>query len=204
MIKKLALALICSAAFVAASAQATTGVYGGYIVLDINGGGDTFYELENPNDNTTPSFGGTNLGTFDPDVNSLFFSGGEALTFKNSGGDVTGASIYYRVYPTGNPSGSFLGTNLPFAANIGGTAGNEDQRWQSLAPNDNLLFGLAPGTYTLETYVDATTNEGTRFLNNGGSNYQASFTVVPEPSSLALLAGPAILGAWFFVRRRRA
>ena len=27
---------------------------------------------------------------------------------------------------------------------------------------------------------------------------------VPEPSSLSLLAGPAILGAWFYVRRRRA
>ena len=27
---------------------------------------------------------------------------------------------------------------------------------------------------------------------------------IPEPSSLSLLAGPAILGAWFFVRRRRA
>jgi hypothetical protein len=204
MIKKLALALVCSAVFIAASAQATTGIFGGYIVLDINGAGDTFYRLENPGDTTNPAFNGTNLGTFDPDVNSLFFSGGEALTFKNSGGDVTGAAIYYRIFETGNPTGSFNSANLPFAANIGGTAGNEDQRWQSFAPNDNLLFGLAPGNYTLQTYVDATTNEGTRFLNNGGANYSASFTVVPEPSSLSLLAGPAILGAWFFVRRRRA
>ena len=29
------------------------------------------------------------------------------------------------------------------------------------------------------------------------------FAAVPEPSSLSLLAGPAILGAWFYVRRRR-
>ena len=41
--------------------------------------------------------------------------------------------------------------------------------------------------------------------NDGSSNaYFNSPTVVPEPSSLSLLAGPAILGAWFFVRRRRA
>ncbi len=29
------------------------------------------------------------------------------------------------------------------------------------------------------------------------------FPFVPEPSSFALLAGPVLLGAWFFVRRRR-
>jgi hypothetical protein len=28
--------------------------------------------------------------------------------------------------------------------------------------------------------------------------------LVPEPSTLSLLAGPALLGAWFFIRRRRA
>jgi hypothetical protein len=204
MIKKLALALICAAAFVAGSAQATTGIFGGYIVLNINGTGDTFYKLENPGDNVNPTFNGTSLGTFNPSVNSLFFSGGEALTFKNSGGDVTAATIYYRIFEAGNPTGSFNAANLPFANNISGNPGEEDQRWQSLAPNDNLLFNLAPGNYTLQTYVDANTNEGTRFLNNGGANYNASFTVVPEPSTLSLLAGPAILGAWFFVRRRRA
>ena len=200
MIKKLALALVCSAAIIAASAQATTGIFGGYVVLDINGTGDTFYELENPNDDSNPSLNGANLGTFDPDVNSLFFSGGEALTFKSDGGDVTAATVYYRVFEAGNPSGSFNGVNLPFAQDLG----NGDQRWQSLAPNDNLLLNLAPGNYTLQAYVDASTNEGTRFLNNGGANYNASFTVVPEPSTVSLLAGPAILGAWFFVRRRRA
>ena len=201
MIKKLALTLVCAAAFVAASAQATTGVFGGYIVLDINGTGDQFFKLENPDDTTTQTFNGRDLGTFDPAVNSLFFSGGEALTFKNSGGDVTGATIFYRVFLSGNPDGSFNGLNLPFAENIGD---NGDQKWQSLAANDNLLFNLAPGNYTLQTYVQADTNEGTRTLNNGGADYAASFTVVPEPSSLSLLAGPAILGAWFYVRRRRA
>ena len=30
-----------------------------------------------------------------------------------------------------------------------------------------------------------------------------NIVVVPEPSSLSLLAGPALLGAWFFARRRR-
>ena len=200
MIKKLALSLALAA--VAATASADVGVFGGYIVLDINGTNDQFYKLQNPNDNVNPTFQGTNLGTFDPNVNSLFFSGGELNTTESNGGDVTAASIHYRVYTTGSPTGSFTSFNLPYAGSWGSTTG--DDKWQSLAPNDNLLTNLAPGSYTLETFISATSNEGALFLSNGGSNYQANFTVVPEPSSLSLLAGPAILGAWFFVRRRRA
>ncbi|MDQ3545997.1 MAG: PEP-CTERM sorting domain-containing protein [Verrucomicrobiota bacterium] len=30
-----------------------------------------------------------------------------------------------------------------------------------------------------------------------------NLAIVPEPSSFALLAGPVLLGAWFFLRRRR-
>lgn len=49
-----------------------------------------------------------------------------------------------------------------------------------------------------------------RFFNfNGGTNSDSNFyvnnlAVVPEPSTISLLAGPAILGAFMFVRRRRA
>ena len=58
----------------------------------------------------------------------------------------------------------------------------------------------------MEVYVSANTNEGDRFLNNSNNptNYTATFSVVPEPSALALIAGPAVLGAFFFFRRRRA
>ena len=199
MIKKLALSLAAVAAIVT-SASADTGIFGGYIILDINGTGDQFFKLENPNDTTTQTFHTRDLGDFDPAVNSLFFSGGEAQTFKSGTGDVTGSTFYYRVYPVGAPSGSFVAVQLPFFENLS----NGDQKWQSLAPNDNLLNNLAPGDYAIQTYIGADTNEGTKFLNNGGADYIATFTVVPEPSSLSLLAGPAILGAWFFVRRRRA
>jgi hypothetical protein len=41
------------------------------------------------------------------------------------------------------------------------------------------------------------------FNNNGGANYTATFTVVPEPATV-LLVGPALLGGLFFIRRRRA
>jgi hypothetical protein len=67
------------------------------------------------------------------------------------------------------------------------------------------LAGVASGTYTgvgagIHLYNSMTTGGGAPeddlYFNN--------LEVIPEPSSLSLLAGPAILGAWFFVRRRRA
>ena len=63
---------------------------------------------------------------------------------------------------------------------------------------------LDSGTYTgvpdgFNLYIGDTVggglNENNLFANN--------LAIVPEPSSLSLLAGPAILGAWFYVRRRR-
>lgn len=42
------------------------------------------------------------------------------------------------------------------------------------------------------------------FNQGAGANFGFdNLAVVPEPTTLSLLAGPAILGAWFFVRRRR-
>ena len=197
MIKKLVLPILFAAALLA-SANAATGVFGGYIVLNINGGGSQFFKLENPADTVTPTFGG-NLGTFDPAVNSLFLTGGEADTFKNGTSDVTAAFLNYRIY-TGAPAGSFANLNLPFNSDLG----NGDQKWQTTSANNNLLTGLANGTYTLEVFVNSNTNEGDQFLNAGGANYKATFTVVPEPATVSLLAGPALLGAWFYARRRRA
>jgi hypothetical protein len=49
--------------------------------------------------------------------------------------------------------------------------------------------------------------DNVRFFNfNQGPGANFGFdnlSIVPEPSNLALLAGPALLGGWVFVRRRR-
>ena len=118
---------------------------------------------------------------------------GKRKTFKNGTGDVSMAQLNYRIYPTGSPSESFTSLDLPFNTNL---VNPGDQKWQSLAASMNLLTGLTDGNYTLEVYVSANTNEGDRFLSNGGVNYTATFSVVPEPSALALIAGPAVLGAF--------
>lgn len=192
--------IVVGLVLLASSAFAATGVFGGYIVLSLNGGASTFYKLENPNDNITPPFSNVNFGIFNPSLGQTFvLTGGEADTFKNGASNVTGAFLNYRIYPTGSPSGTFTGLNLPFNADLGGG----DQKWQATGGNTSLLTGLPNGNYTLEVYVNSNTNEGDQYLNNGGFNYSATFSVVPEPSSFALLAAPALFGAWFVVRRRR-
>jgi len=78
---------------------------------------------------------------------------------------------------------------------------------------------LTAGSYSVfyngnsQTYTGGFTGlaSGFKLYNSGTDNgdaannlYFNNLAIVPEPSSLTLLAGPALLGAWFFVRRRRS
>ena len=219
MIKKLALISLSLLAF-AVSTFATDGIFGIDIGLKsntFNSGGNTFFEADLLGDGrhapiangalvTLPvtlnssGFNGLNLGTFNVSAgDSLTFIGGEVLTFKNAASNVTAAFISYSI-----DGAAFTPFSLAFNQdNVNGTAG--DQRWAQTNDTVNLLTGLANGSHTLSFFGSASTNDGTGtvFDNRGGANYTASFTVIPEPSSLSLIAGPAILGAWMFIRRRR-
>ena len=117
-------------------------------------------------------------------------------TFKNFGSNVTGAFFDYRVFKVGDTPGSFTEFGLPFNSNIGDGG---DQKWDKVDQNVNLLTGLSNGNYTLEVFAKATSTDGDHFSNNGGANYKASFTVIPEPSA-ALLGS---LGVLALLRRRR-
>jgi hypothetical protein len=68
------------------------------------------------------------------------------------------------------------------------------------------LTGSAGGTNFSATST-LTSIDNVRFFNfNQGPDENFGFdnlAIVPEPSTLSLLAGPAILGVWFYVRRRR-
>ncbi len=174
-----------------------SGIFESYGIVKINTS-TAYYDLQAATGN--PDFQGAVFGTFDTtDVgNTLTLVGGEIKTYKNSGSDVTGAYFDYRVFKNGDTPGSFTEFNLPFNSNIGGGG---DQKWDKTNQNVNLLTGLSNGTYTLEVYARATATgpTETHFSNNGGANFKATFTVVPEPSA-ALLGG---LGMMALLRRRR-
>ena len=76
----------------------------------------------------------------------------------------------------------------------------EDATFQSIDGNLKDLNGATAGTDPAAYLGFGNFNTGT---NQSLIADNLAITVVPEPSSLSLLAGPAILGAWFYVRRRR-
>lgn len=144
--------------------------------------------------------GGPSLGTFTQDVDTLTLNGGEELTYKNSGANVTAATVFYSI-----DSDSFTGYSLAFNEdNVSGN--NGDQRWYTDGANVNLLSGLGVGTHTLSIYFQDSNNVDTQdYVSNDGVNYNATFTIaapVPEPSTVALfgLSGLAML---VVIRRRR-
>jgi hypothetical protein len=163
-------------------------------------GTSTFYEIDSDNSNLfgASEFHGANLGTFT--VGDSLFATAQQKSFKNNGTDVTSHTLFWAVSGTGGSGSGSL--NLGFQADLGGG----DQRWgadNTGALTSNMLAGLANGSYTLSVWTRITTN-GTNapteiFNNRGGSNFNATFTVVPEPS-IALLGGLGVLG---LLRRRR-
>lgn len=163
------------------------------------------------------NFEGLYLGDITIGSSTLVLSGAELNTFKSSGGDVTAAEIQYRVYEQGQTPGAFNAVGINFTANatFNDAASNTysntgDQKWASIVSTPNLLSGitepLIPTVYEVEVYLRAFTNEGDRFSNAGGSNYTASFNVIPEPSSIVMLSltGLAAGGLALLKRRKRA
>ncbi len=177
---------------VAVTVHAATGTFGSFVEIDPDGPGaasPTWYGCTDPDTVTLTAFDGHNLGSFTAGTTATI-SGGELLTFKNGGGDVTAAQIRWRITGQGETQvGLGWTSDAPFNAADGetySTAG--DQKWAQIAGPQNFLAGLTAGNYSLEVWFLASTNEGDRWDTNGGNNYVASFTVTAPPSNGAVFA----------------
>ncbi len=162
-------------------------------------GTSTFYEIDSDTANlfSASEFQGANLGAFT--VGGSLFLSGQQKSFKNGGTDVTQHALFWSL--DGGVTNNVL--NYPFQADLGGG----DQRWGSDATGgltSNILTGLPNGAYTLTVFTGIITNNVDAlpqiFNNRGGQNYNATFTVIPEPSSAALLG---LLGTAVLLRRRK-
>ncbi len=200
----------CSLALLLASASlsyGSSGIFGAYLGITVDSV-ESIYGENQPGPNTVTGFNGADLGSVSVGE-TVLLSYGEVLTYKNGGSDVFGASVSYRVYPTGSPTGSHTEVAINFGSNATFTdvAGNEftsggDQSWNNITSSPDLADSLDAGDYTVEVFWKATSSDGDHFVNNGGSNYTATFTVVPEPSTYAALAGLGMM-ALAVLRRRR-
>lgn len=133
---------------------------------------------------------------------STVLLGGENHTFENNNCGVSSVIMFYRIFPSGSPSGSFNTMNLTFV-NTGPPLG--DKFWQISSTNNgpmttNLLSGLSGGNYTIEFYYEATAgcNGGPNFIiydSNGGANFTNTFTVIDIPSTPTITTTPATCSA---------
>jgi hypothetical protein len=181
------------------------GIFDAFAFTRVNGGGLNFYDVGAATGN--PDFQSAVLGTFNRFTDTLEL-GGQQKSFKNDGSDVTSHSIWWRIQEVG---GSFTSVAMPWQFDLV-TPG--DQQWggdsqggnaDPLELSSNVFAGLLNGTYTLQVFTQITTNgvnaPSVVQNNNGGSFFNATFTLVPEPSrALFLMAGISSLS----LRRRRA
>ncbi|MEO8150883.1 MAG: T9SS type A sorting domain-containing protein [Bacteroidia bacterium] len=170
------IATLLSASAVTLCNAQTSGITESSLVLNINNGGNTFYDLQAITSNA--DFNATNLGTFMPSQ-SIILSGAQQKTYKCGGCNIAGSTLYYRVYPVYTLPGSFININIPLLSNDTGGCGG-DQTWQLATNATNILNGLSSGIYYLEVYTDAPISicaSGANVANNGGLNYKATFTV---------------------------
>lgn len=184
---------------------------GTYVILDVDGGGNTYYHLS-PTTSGNPTFLGTDLGTFTTGVNTLVLNGFENNTFESDPDGVMNGRLNYRIYLDGSPSGSYTTVNHTVFTPLG----SDNKRHDVTDANINILAGLPTGDYVLELYtfaditydVDPSPEDQIYPENSGDATryqsafespfpYTASFSVInnlgggtavtPEPHTAGLL-----------------
>jgi hypothetical protein len=156
---------------------------------------DTLQVSETQNGSaSTLYFLGTQGGTSYPyslgNITALSINAYYIGTYRTSGNNSLEPNMYYNVQLS-SASQSAYNFSMANPVAFDNNSGN-NQYWQTTGVNYNLLSGLTAGnTYTLEFYYadgySDGTGSGTWYDNNGSvNNYQVTFTVVPEPITLAL------------------
>lgn len=168
------------------------------------------YEFYNTTGIGTNQIGSTNfdllqLGAFFQNSSDLVLQGGELKTFKENYANVCSPILHYRIYPdTSAPTGAFSTITIAFfetcigcldgAFSFGDPCNTlgpcNDQKWQTTNANIDLT-NAAPGNYILEVYFEIPgSNNNTsacdfsRYVNNNGNNFKASFTIIPTTTPI--------------------
>jgi hypothetical protein len=102
--------------------------------------------------------------------------GGDGRVWKDNSSDVTGVSLYYRVYKSGASPPSFTEVSFGWQSNDG-----NNQYWATTGSSIDLLTSVnSAGTWKVEFYMSAPTNavncSNPIYWNNSSSNYTLTFT----------------------------
>lgn len=123
---------------------------------------------------------------------------------------MSGANVSFELVSTGSGDWMLNDGGSNFSAGVAATAGTPFSFSFTYNGGNSYSFTLT-GSAGGMNFMAANSISGIdnlrifNFNQGPGANFGFdNLAIVPEPSSLALIAGPALLGAWFFVRRRRS
>ena len=183
------LLVLTAAAFVATASQskAALGWFSDYVLVSIDGGAAGYYWIgSDPGFGT--AFNGANFGS----ITTLTF--GADMKYWSDTQDRIGGAMNVKI-----DSGGFT-EYIWTQSSIGGND------YQGLLATDtvNVANGLPNGVHTVSVFAkNWGSGQGDSYLSNDGANYTATFTVIPEPSTYALLALSAVGMGGYVIRRRR-
>lgn len=178
--------------FTANSVFGATGFWGDHTIA---ANGQNYLAVGSTTPQLSAGFGSlTQGGVFD-------IQGFKLNTWEDNGSVITHMTLFWSI-------DNFATKNQIQIDPAPSKSGN-DRFWEVQSATQNLLTNngvgaLTNGSYTFsaywEGYTNGTNTYGNIFQNNGGSNYTATFTVVPEPTgALACL----LIGAGLLRRNRR-
>ncbi len=209
-----------AAAFVLASnsVQAASGIYGGYVTI-----GGIKYKSSSTYAGSEPTLGATSLGSFAIGGN-LVLSAAETLAFQDGGSSTFAGALAYRVRLSTAPKSTNPSDYTFQDMGNGVSIGGNNRKFDFSGGSFNLLSGYSPASptdYSIDIVHKIGANDG-----GGGSNFEwlanlnstqpgnttwgainaftATYTVVPEPSTYALLGLGAIAIFSYAVRRRKS
>lgn len=185
----------CAAAILGTPATAAT-IFDGYAYVSTTTAGvdSTWYNLNGSAQ--AGSLDGADLG----DVESNLWLGGQT-GFWAEGEGVQYITMHYSITGDATASGTIAFDFQSYA--------DPNDQWGTDVNGANLtdtsidlisVHSLTNGDYNIAVWVEGKPNNiAAVYDSNGGGNYNATFTVVPEPSSTALLG----LGGLALILRRR-